>query len=142
MFPRLLARAEFPMAGIGYGACSSLIGSPLNSPCPHFPTALSLLHPIICPLSFEMAALAELTHLGSTSTIYRLRPGIVLKSPSPVWNVFPDKAKDIALKFSVEKQILDRLGDHPRIVKFVHSSCYLFSRRPFSYTDYTSLADI
>ena len=67
--------------------------------------------------------MAHLTYYGSTSTVYRVRLGVVLKSPVQVWEKSSDRqnlTKEIAHSFFVERQILRKLGDHPRIVKSVH----------------------
>ncbi|KAF5017626.1 hypothetical protein F66182_10426 [Fusarium sp. NRRL 66182] len=57
---------------------------------------------------------------GSTSRFYRVDGGI-LKCPVEVWKesrAFEKLTDDIANSFAVERQILDMLGDHPRIVKY------------------------
>lgn len=62
----------------------------------------------------------DLVGRGSTATIFRLRPGVILTTPRQV-------TKRIANNFLVERQILSALGEHPRIMKFVLTpklSCY------------------
>jgi hypothetical protein len=72
----------------------------------------------------RMAALKyRSTSYGSTSTFYRVRPGVILKSPTQVWegsSHYQELTKELAHSFSAERQIFDKLGDHPRIVKFIH----------------------
>jgi hypothetical protein len=55
--------------------------------------------------------------LGRTSTVYRVREGLVWKTqrkaPSEFWS------KEIAHSFKVEHALLQRLGDHPGIVRYV-----------------------
>jgi len=53
---------------------------------------------------------------GSTSTCTRIRPGVFLKAPRETDH--EAVARQIALAFSVEPLILERLGCHPRIVKY------------------------
>jgi hypothetical protein len=56
---------------------------------------------------------------GSTSCFYRLEEGVLLKYPVQIRgegssrNIFIEK---IGNNFSVERQILNLLGQHPRIV--------------------------
>lgn len=57
----------------------------------------------------------KLQFRGSTSCFYKLSQGIVLKSPADQ----PTRADIIAAEFSVERQLLETLGQHPRIVRFV-----------------------
>ncbi|KAF2271830.1 kinase-like protein [Westerdykella ornata] len=60
-----------------------------------------------------------LPYYGSTSTFYRIRPGVVLKSPVQVWEKSAHRHKlseRITNSFVVERQILEKLGDHPRII--------------------------
>ncbi|CAG8207355.1 unnamed protein product [Penicillium salamii] len=61
---------------------------------------------------------------GSTSLITRIKPGVVVKCPRFSWwhsetadsNPF---VKDIKRNFEVEEQLLDILGAHPRIIRYV-----------------------
>lgn len=64
---------------------------------------------------------------GSTSLITRINPGVVVKCPRFSWwhsetadsNPF---VKDIKRNFEVEEQLLDILGAHPRIIRYVNQS--------------------
>lgn len=60
---------------------------------------------------------------GSTSLFCQTEPGVILKYPVEVWNgssTYQKLTDEITNNFSVEQQILDLLGEHPRIVKFVY----------------------
>lgn len=64
----------------------------------------------------------KLACLGSTSEFYRIREGVVLKSPARVWeqsSAYQKLTDTIAENFLIERQILEALGDHPRIVRSV-----------------------
>ncbi|OJD12316.1 serine/threonine protein kinase [Emergomyces pasteurianus Ep9510] len=68
--------------------------------------------------------LKEVLDHGSTSIITRIKPGVVLKSPRYSWWHSPtaeshDSVKHIKHSFNVEEQILEILGDHSRIIKFL-----------------------
>ncbi|KAI0425793.1 kinase-like protein [Xylaria sp. FL1042] len=56
--------------------------------------------------------------LGSSAVFFRVEPGVVLKAPV---TVSKDKTirerPSVAKNYIVERQIFDRLGQHPRIVK-------------------------
>ncbi|ATY58862.1 kinase-like domain [Cordyceps militaris] len=56
-------------------------------------------------------------NIGSTSTIEPVRPGVVLKQPITFQT--PGLAEKVDLCFSVEPLILQKLGQHPRIVKYL-----------------------
>ncbi len=69
--------------------------------------------------------IVKVLHYGSTSMIGRLRAGIVLKSPRYSWWDLQKTSSDdqahvarIRHHFSVEQQILEILGEHPRIIKY------------------------
>lgn len=49
---------------------------------------------------------------GSTSRFYELSQDVILKSPADQ----PTRADIIAAEFNVERQLLETLGHHPRIV--------------------------
>ncbi len=54
---------------------------------------------------------------GSTATVKSIRPGVVLKKP---WDFKTEFfISDARLKFTVEPLILERVGPHPRIVRYV-----------------------
>jgi hypothetical protein len=61
---------------------------------------------------------------GSTSLIARIKPGVVVKCPRYSWwhseaaEVHPF-VKDIKRSFEVEERLLDILGAHPRIIRYV-----------------------
>lgn len=62
------------------------------------------------------------TFQGSTSEFYRIQEGVVLKSPAKVWeqsSAYQQLTNTIARNFLIERQILEALGDHPRIVRSV-----------------------
>ncbi|MCJ1474029.1 hypothetical protein MMC13_002687 [Lambiella insularis] len=66
--------------------------------------------------------MTTLTYYGSTCIFYRVRPGVVLKSPVQVWEKSLHRKKlseEIAHSFFVERQIFEMLGQHPRIVKYL-----------------------
>ncbi|KAB8259939.1 kinase-like domain-containing protein [Aspergillus pseudonomiae] len=68
--------------------------------------------------------LNEILSGGSTSLIARLKPGVVLKYPRYSWwhAEAADRhpfVKDIKQSFEVEKRILDILGAHPRIIRYI-----------------------
>ncbi|SPQ22331.1 03c5b672-0cb1-4235-902a-289b7c164780 [Thermothielavioides terrestris] len=54
---------------------------------------------------------------GSTSSIERVSPGVVVKKAHPFEE--DHYVKRFANNFSVERQILERLGHHPRIVRYL-----------------------
>ncbi len=66
-----------------------------------------------------MKAVAIKSYLGSTSSFYQIEQGTVLKS------LHPTTAERDAHTVTVEKEILERLGEHPRIVKYVRLPSYL-----------------
>lgn len=60
--------------------------------------------------------------VGSTATVARVEPGLVLKSPHFSWwhsrNAEIHRVvRDIKHNFEVEEQILAKLGEHPRIIR-------------------------
>ncbi|KAI9652865.1 MAG: hypothetical protein M1821_007783 [Bathelium mastoideum] len=58
---------------------------------------------------------------GSTSCIFSVRPGVVVKQPADVWeesSAYSRLTKKIANNFLVERRIMEALGAHPRIVKY------------------------
>ncbi|KAI0850439.1 kinase-like protein [Daldinia vernicosa] len=55
--------------------------------------------------------------IGSTSVLTRIQPGVILKHPRVTSN--EDFNNRIAKGFVAEPQILEMLGDHPRIVKYL-----------------------
>ena len=55
-------------------------------------------------------------YIGSTSSFYQVEDGVILKS------LVPALAERDAYKLTVEKKILERLDEHPRIVKYVVSA--------------------
>ncbi|KAK0628115.1 kinase-like domain-containing protein [Bombardia bombarda] len=66
--------------------------------------------------------MASIEHYGSTSMFYKIRPGVLLKSPFKpnIEGPHIEKFKErIRLAFSVEVPILERLGPHSRIVKYL-----------------------
>jgi hypothetical protein len=65
-----------------------------------------------------MSAAMVKIYIGSTSSIDRVEGGMLLKS------LHPTLAERDAYKLIVEKQILERLGKHSRIVKYVHLTPY------------------
>ena len=64
----------------------------------------------------------EVKSKGSTAFVSKVKPGVVLKSPRYSWwhsstGATHDLVKDIKKSFSVEEQIFELLGEHPRIVR-------------------------
>jgi len=54
---------------------------------------------------------------GRSAVVYRVAPGLVCKIPkSPPYKNLVAEFKN---SFAVEKQLLQRLGSHPRIVRYV-----------------------
>lgn len=57
--------------------------------------------------------------LGSTAIFFRVKPGVVLKAPVCRQEDLVIRLRpSVASGFSNEKEILARLGDHPRITKY------------------------
>ncbi|KAI0810001.1 kinase-like domain-containing protein [Xylaria sp. FL0064] len=59
---------------------------------------------------------------GSTSRFCHIKPGVILKYPVEVWKesgAYQKLTDEITNNFLVERQILDLLGEHPRIVKYL-----------------------
>ena len=52
-------------------------------------------------------------YVGSTSSFYRIEDGMILKA------LYQAIAERDAYKVTVEKEILERLGEHSRIIKYV-----------------------
>ncbi|KAL7933162.1 kinase-like domain-containing protein [Trichoderma chlorosporum] len=72
--------------------------------------------------STELVMLPIESFMGSTALFFRLEPGIILKAPVKMGQDQIVRKRDtVNHQFSVEKQILDRLGAHPRIVRFLGS---------------------
>lgn len=63
-----------------------------------------------------MGLVAVKDYIGSTSTFYRVEDGILLKS------LWPAIAERDTYKVTVEKKIFERLGEHPRIIKYILST--------------------
>lgn len=64
--------------------------------------------------------MADVIHYGSTATLSRVRPGVLLKLPYEPNIEAPhvEKIKEsVVHAFSVEQPILEMLGSHPRIVQ-------------------------
>jgi hypothetical protein len=55
---------------------------------------------------------------GATSIVYRVQLGLVCKSPRR--GCSERQSTWIANNFAVEELLLQRLGDHPRIVQYVY----------------------
>jgi len=55
---------------------------------------------------------------GSTAVVFRLQRGVVLKSPKEKF--------EVEHNFTVERQILKILGEHPRIIKYDKLSLPLY----------------
>ncbi|KAJ3567274.1 hypothetical protein NPX13_g6826 [Xylaria arbuscula] len=73
------------------------------------------------PAELSMSSLEKLPasrFLGSSAVFFRVEPGVVLKAPV---TVSKDKTirerPSVAKNYIVERQIFDRLGQHPRIVR-------------------------
>ena len=63
-----------------------------------------------------MTAVAVKEYIGSTSSFYEIEEGMILKSLHPVL------AEREGYKVIVEMKILERLGEHPSIVKYNNSN--------------------
>ncbi|UPL03863.1 hypothetical protein LCI18_014797 [Fusarium solani-melongenae] len=58
--------------------------------------------------------------LGSTAIFFRVKPGVVLKAPVTRQEDLVLRLRpSVASRFSNEKEILTRLGNHPRITKYL-----------------------
>lgn len=68
-----------------------------------------------------MQPLSRLSFLGSTSDFYRTDEGVLLKSPMKVWGNPNREEFETANKkaINIERQILETLGSHPRIVPYL-----------------------
>src|SRR5262249_45958164 len=65
----------------------------------------------------------KLGSLGSTAILFRVRPGVVLKAGVQILeDQVPRERPSVAKHYFVERQILERLGDHPRIVRYARPS--------------------
>jgi hypothetical protein len=53
-------------------------------------------------------------YVGSTSSFYKVEGGMVLKS------LYPTRAKRDIYKLTVKKKILEKLGEHLRLIKYIH----------------------
>jgi hypothetical protein len=67
--------------------------------------------------------IGKILRYGSTCVIRRLREGVILKSPRWRWWEPSDTIASASIKivkrsFSVEQQILEILGEHPRIIRY------------------------
>ena len=86
----------------------------------------SCLHASTCSSLSIATSMAELmSSEGSTSTFLRIQTGVVLKHPRQIWeqsSAYQSLTDSITHEFSVERQILSVLGEHPRIVKSAYPS--------------------
>ncbi|KAH7309071.1 kinase-like domain-containing protein [Stachybotrys elegans] len=64
--------------------------------------------------------MAGMLACGSSGTVERVAPGLVLKQPL-VFAGDVEASNRVANSFSVERQILKRLGHHPNIVRYLGS---------------------
>jgi hypothetical protein len=66
----------------------------------------------------ELVKLSRASFPGSTAILFRVRPGVILKAPVRMGHdqVIQER-QDVLNKFNIERQILERLGPHPRIVR-------------------------
>jgi hypothetical protein len=76
-------------------------------------------------------------HRGSTSLIFPVRPGVIVKHPAEVWkesSAYTRLTQKIANSL-VERKILEALGAHPSIVKYiiVGAACCFTANHPFRY---------
>ncbi|KAF2453058.1 hypothetical protein BDY21DRAFT_404083 [Lineolata rhizophorae] len=75
-------------------------------------------------------------HRGSTSDFFRVAPGRILKTPMKVCDGVPNREaleERNGASIAVEKQILERLGNHPEIVPYLgpQSPGIILSEAPF-----------
>jgi hypothetical protein len=64
----------------------------------------------------------SLSYRGSSSDFYRIAEGVVLKAPMKVSEENPNREaleRANMKAINIERQILETLGSHPRIVPFV-----------------------
>jgi serine/threonine protein kinase len=59
---------------------------------------------------------------GRTSTVYRVIPGLIVKSPRTSDYLSAESLAEFKNAFAVEEKLLERLGRHPRIVRYVPTS--------------------
>lgn len=60
-----------------------------------------------------MGVIAIKDYIGSTTAVYQVEDGVIFKSLRPAF------AERDGYKVVVERKILERLGEHPTIVKYV-----------------------
>ncbi|KAJ5935906.1 hypothetical protein N7454_005204, partial [Penicillium verhagenii] len=74
------------------------------------------------PILYE-PHLTEILGQGSASLIARMRPGVVLKYPRFMWWLAETgshpSVQDVKRSFEVEEKILDLLGTHSRIIRYI-----------------------
>lgn len=81
--------------------------------------------------SAELVKLPVASFPGSTALFFRPQPGIILKAPVKAGEDEVIRKRDnVDHYFNIEKQILNRLGIHPRIVRsvahFLEASSVIF----------------
>lgn len=78
------------------------------------------------PVLYE--PLSEILSVGSTSLIARIKPGVVVKCPRYSWWHSTEAAnansfvREIKHSFEVEERLLNILGTHPRIIRYVNQT--------------------
>jgi hypothetical protein len=73
----------------------------------------------------------ELDYHGASSTFFREGTGVVLKLPRHVWHESQHREQLVQRfekEFFVERTILERLGEHPRIVKSAYLKSVVVTR--------------
>ncbi|KAI9841305.1 MAG: hypothetical protein M1837_000791 [Sclerophora amabilis] len=76
-----------------------------------------------------------LPYHGSTSDFFLVKPGEILKAPMKVWAGASNREaleKENRRSITIERQILERLGKHPKIIPYLgdHPSGILLSEAP------------
>jgi hypothetical protein len=115
-----LARATPPAASLIRISCYH---EPVAFPCSSL--IRRLVRPTMLPdraipatTSSPAVSMETLRFLGSTSIFFRAKQGIVLKAPAKILeDQVVRERPSVARHYSVERQILDRLGEHPRVVR-------------------------
>ncbi|KAJ5259551.1 hypothetical protein N7478_012532 [Penicillium angulare] len=79
--------------------------------------------------TFYVPNVGEILGQGSTSLVAKIKPGTVIKSPRYSWwhsgaTELHHFVTDVKHSFEVEEQLLNILGTHPRIVRYLGPSLY------------------
>ncbi|KAJ5088824.1 hypothetical protein N7456_012440 [Penicillium angulare] len=113
----------------GYRPCSSFSVSPTSSKMTlHVPESNEA-NQVVLPVNnshrtFYLPNVGEILGQGSTSLVAKIKPGTVIKSPRYSWwdcgvAELHHFVTDVKYSFEVEEQLLNKLGTHPRIVRYI-----------------------